>query len=220
MTTAATSFAPIEGFGLELRPWDADLVRQMAAWGERGFPYHAFDMGHLKDPARAADALQFAQQEGPHRHYIACEDGVAVGRVSINLQDTSGFYIWAVHVPPEHEGRGVCRRMLAALMTALESHRPYGPDFILSSNSFAERAHRAYHALGFELIETRWHFDKDLAAQLWKVRPADREPIARHIRFNAGRWQVRTFVMKRRRGHPMELSRGGTAPWHDPGRMP
>lgn len=211
MTTAATSVAPIEGFGLELRPWDVDLVRQMATWGERGFPYHAFDMGHLKDPARASAALQFALEGGLHRHYVACEDGVAVGRASINLQDSSGFYIWAVHVPPEHEGRGVCRRMLAALMTSLESQRPYGPDFVLTSNTFAEHAHRAYQALGFEVVETRWHFDKELAERLWKVGPAEREPIARHIRFNAGRWQVRTHVMKRRRGARMDTSGGAAA---------
>lgn len=203
MTTATRSSAPIEGFGLELRPWDADLVQQMAAWGERGFPYHAFDMGHLKDPVRAEAALKFAREPGPHRHYVACENGVAAGRVSINLRDASGFYIWAVHVPPEHEGRGVCRRMLAALMSGLESERRHGPDFILSTNTFAEHAHRAYRALGFEVIETRWHFDKEIAERLWKVDPSQREPIARHIRFNTGRWQVRTYVMKRRRGAPM-----------------
>ncbi len=204
MTTAAASFAPIEGFGLELRPWDEGLVRQMAGWDERGFPFHAFDMGHLKDPARAAAALKFAHEPGPHRHYIACEDGVAVGRGSVNLQDQSGLYLWAVHVPPEHEGRGVCRRMLAALMTGLEGERPHGPDFVLSSNTFAEHAHRAYFALGFEVVETRWHFDKEIAERLWRVEPSAREPISRHIRFNAGRWQVRTHVMKRRRGSPMD----------------
>lgn len=206
MTAAARSLAPIEGFGLELRPWDAGLVRQMAAWGERGFPYHAFDMGHLRDPIRAEAALQFAREPGPHRHYVACENGIAVGRVSVNLRDASGLYIWAVHVPPEHEGRGVCRRMLAALITHLEAQHPHAPGFTLSTNTFAEHAHRAYHALGFQVAETRWHFDKEIAEQLWKVGPADREPIARHIRFNTGRWQVRTYVMKRRRGTPMDTA--------------
>lgn len=203
MTTAAASVAPIEGFGLELRPWDATLVGEMAAWQERGFPFHAFDMGHLKDPDRASVALKVATEPGPHRHYVACENGAAVGRVSVNLQDSSGLYIWAVHVPPEHEGRRICRRMLAALMTSLEAQRPYGPDFVLTTNTFAEHARHAYYAVGFEVIETRWHFDKDLAERLWKVPPAQREPIARHIRFNAGRWQVRTHVMKRRRGAMM-----------------
>lgn len=206
MTAAATSAGSIEGFGLELRPWDAELVRQMGAWEERGFPYHAFDMGHLRDPAKAEAALQFAQQKSPHRHFVACEGGHAVGRVSINLQDVSGLYIWAVHVPPEQGGRGVCRRMLAALMAHFEAERPDAPEFVLSSNTFAESAHRAYRALGFEVAETRWHFDKEIAEQLWKVGPVQREPIARHIRFHTGRWQVRTYVLKRRRGAPMDAS--------------
>ncbi|MEO6398519.1 MAG: GNAT family N-acetyltransferase [Tepidiformaceae bacterium] len=203
MTVAATSSTAIEGFGLELRPWDAGLVRQMAAWGERGFPFHAFDLGHLRDAAKAEAAIHFAQQQGPHQHWIACENGFAVGRVSVNLQDVSGLYIWAVHVPPEQGGRGVCRRMLAALMTHLEATRPNAPEFVLSSNTFAEPAHRAYRALGFEVAETRWHFDKEIAERLWKVEPAQREPIARHIRFQSGRWQVRTYIFKRRRGAPM-----------------
>ena len=203
MTAAATSIGSIEGFGLELRPWDADLVRQMADWGERGFPFHAFDLGHLRDPAKAEAALQFAHQKSPHHHYIACENGRAVGRVSVNLQDLAGLYIWAVHVPPEHAGRGVCRRMLAALIAHLELVHPEAPEFVLSSNTFAEPAHRAYRALGFEVVETRWHFDKEIAEQLWKVNPLQREPIARHIRFYSGRWQVRTYVFKRRRGAKM-----------------
>lgn len=210
MTASATSATSIEGFGLELRPWDADLVRQMGEWGERGFPFHAFDLGHLRDPAKAAAALQFAHQKSPHHHYIACEDGRAVGRVSVNLHDLSGLYIWAVHVPPEHAGRGVCRRMLALLMSHLEEALPGAPEFVLTSNSFAEHAHRAYRAVGFEVAETRWHFDKEIAERLWKVDPAQREPIARHIRFYSGRWQVRTYVFKRRRGTPIDAGRAAS----------
>ena len=75
MTAAATSAGAIEGYGLELRPWDADLVRQMAGWGERGFPFHAFDLGHLRDQAKAEAALLFAHQKGPHQHYIAAKTG-------------------------------------------------------------------------------------------------------------------------------------------------
>jgi RimJ/RimL family protein N-acetyltransferase len=195
----------IEGDGLVLRPWDAFLVEQMANWGERGFPYHAFDMGHLRDPARASHALMSAYEEGPHRHFIACEGDTAVGRVSVNLRDVSGLYIWGVHVPPEHEGRAVCRRMLAALMEWLERELP-ARDFVLSSNTFAAHAHRAYYALGFEVIETRWHFDREIAEMLWKVPPNTREPISRHIRFHNGRWEVRTNVLRRPRGASMDTS--------------
>ena len=124
----------------------------------------------------------------------------------MNLRDESGLYLWSVHVPPEHEGRGVCRRMLAALMLWLESEYP-GQDFVLSSNTFAERAHHAYQSLGFEVVETRWHFDREIAEQLWKVPPSVREPIARHLRFQNGRWEVRTHVMARRRGTPMNTGR-------------
>jgi len=194
---------PIEGEGLVLRPWDAGLVAEMAGWGEYGFPYHAFDLSYLRDPARAASSLGWAHEDGPHRHFIACANDVAVGRVSVNLKDISGLYIWAVHVPPEHAGKGVCRRMLASLMRWLEVEYPE-QDFVLSSNSFAEHAHRAYSALGFEISETRWHFDREIAERLWKVPPAEREPIARHIRFHSGRWEVRTHVFKRRRGTPMQ----------------
>ena len=88
-------------------------------------------------------------------------------------------------------------------MAHLEEVRPEVPEFILSSNTFAEPAHRAYRALGFEVAETRWHFDKEIAERLWKVDPAEREPISRHIRFHSGRWQVRTYVFKRRRAAPM-----------------
>lgn len=193
----------IEGYGLTLRPWDEDLVRQMAAWGERGFPYHAFDLGYLRDPARAASALAGTRENGPHRHFIACEGETAIGRVSVNLRDESGLYLWSVHVPPEHEGRGVCRRMLAALMDWLENRYP-ASDFVLTTNTFADHAHRAYEALGFTIWETRWHYDREIADMLWKVTPAVREPIAKHIRFQSGRWEVRTHVMRRPRGSPMQ----------------
>ncbi len=192
------------GDGLVLRQWDSSLVKQMAAWREHGFPYHAFDLSHLSDPLQAAMALARAQEEGKHRHFVACEGDVAVGRVAVNLDDEAGLYIWSVHVPPEHQGRGVARRMLAALMEWLEGEYP-GRDFILTSNGFAENAHRTYRALGFEVAETRWHFDKELAAKLWRVSAKEREPIARYIRFQSGRWQVRAFVFKRRSGAPMEL---------------
>ncbi len=199
--------AEIPGEGLVLRPWDAGLVRQVAAWGQRGFPYHAFDLGYLRDPARAASMLAWTHDAGPHRHFIAVEDGKAVGRASVNLRDVSGLYIWGVHVAPEHEGRGVCRRMLAALMQWLEAIYPARP-FVLSSNSFAEHAHRAYFALGFEIVETRWHFDRELADKLWRVSPAERETIGRHIRFQGGRWEVRTYVLRREPETPMSTGQG------------
>jgi RimJ/RimL family protein N-acetyltransferase len=188
----------IEGHGLQLRPWDEALVRQMAAWSEHGFPYHAFDLAHLRNPRRASSALAFARENGPHRHFVACEDGTAVGRVSVNLRDEAGLYLWAVHVPPEHQGRGVARRMLATLMTWLQSS--YSEDFVLTSNAFATRAHRTYEALGFRITETRWHFDREVAQQLWTVSVKEREPVIRHARFIAGRWEVRTHVFTRPNG--------------------
>ena len=193
----------ITGDGLVLRPWDRDLVTQMAAWEQHGFPYHAFDLAHLKDPMQAAMALARAQEDGKHRHFVAVEGDRAVGRVAVNLDDEAGLYLWAVHVPPEHEGRGVARRMLAALMGWLEGHYP-GRDFVLTSNGFAENAHRTYRSLGFEISETRWHYDKELAARLWRVSPRERDPIARHIRFQNGRWQVRAHIFRRPWGAPIQ----------------
>ncbi len=211
MSTRATTPVMIEGEGLVLRPWDKERIRQMGDWGERGFPFHAFDLGYLKDPARAEAVLAWTREDGPHRHFVACVGEVAVGRVSVNLRDESGLYLWAVHVPPEHEGRGVCRRMLAALMGWLEVEYPRGPEFVLTSNTFAEHAHRAYFALGFRVVETRWHFDREIAEQLWKVPPERREAIARHIRFQNGRWEVHTHVMRRARGAAMETGQNQAA---------
>lgn len=209
MTAEAIQQPLIPGDGLVLRPWDEELVQQLAAWGERGFPYNAFDLGYLRDDYRARAMLAWIRDDHTHRHFIACEGETAVGRVSVNLRDEAGLYIWAVHVPPEHEGRGVARRMLAALINWLEDHYP-GRDFVLTSNAFAERAHRTYFSLGFEVAETRWQFDKAIADYLWKVTPAEREPIARHIRFQSGFWEVRNYVM-RRPGRPAVRPPGDAA---------
>jgi RimJ/RimL family protein N-acetyltransferase len=201
----------VVGNGLVLRPWDRGLVRQMGDWGQRGFPYHAFDLGYLRDPERAAATLAWTREPGPQRHFVAVEGETAVGRVAVNLRDVSGLYIWGVHVPPEHEGRGVCRRMLAALMDWLEPSYP-GRPFVLSSNTFAEHAHRAYFALGFEVVETRWHYDRELADMLWRAGAEGRRPIAQHIRFHGGRWEVRTHVLRRNSGIPIATGQRGPAP--------
>ncbi|HKS91205.1 MAG TPA: GNAT family N-acetyltransferase [Tepidiformaceae bacterium] len=205
MSIRANYPPPIHGEHLILRPWDRNLVAQMARWGERGFPYHAFDLGNLRDPEQAEKMLHWAHEPGHHRHFVAVEDGVAVGRVSVNLKDTSGLYLWSVHVPPEHEGQAVCRRMLAVLMRWLERTYPTR-DFILSSNSFAEHAHRAYRALGFEVIETRWHHDKELAEELWQRTPNERAEIGDQVRFENGRWEVRAHIFRRKRGARMITS--------------
>lgn len=197
MSVASHYPAEIQGAGLVLRPWSEELVAQMAAWGEYGFPFQAFDLGYLRDPIRARDTLLWAQSPGPHRHFVACEGDVAVGRVSVNLRDEAGLYFWGVHVPPEQQGRGVCRRMLAALISWLEVRYPRGGGFVLTTNTFAVAAHRAYRSLGFEVAETRWHHDRQLAAELWRTTPAQREPIASHIRFHNGRWEVRLYLMRR-----------------------
>ena len=197
-TSVATYPAPIAGEGLELRPWDEDLLPQLAAWSERGFPYHAFDLGHLRDPMRARAELRRARAAGPHRHFVACEGETAVGRVSVNLRDRAGLYIWGVHVPPEHEGRGVCRRMMTALIDWLDAEHP-GPDLVLTVNAYAERACRAYAALGFRVTETRWHYDRTLAERLWRVPRDRRQAIKEHLRFHNSRWEVRIHLMKRSR---------------------
>lgn len=201
---AEAKYPAIEGEGLSLRPWDAGLAEQMAAWSVRGFPYHAFDLGHLNDPAKRASAIANCRSDGPHRHFVAVEGGVAVGRVSVNLRDMAGTYIFAVHVPAEYEGRAVCRRMLSVLMRWLEKEHPR-PSFILTANAFNDHAHRAYRALGFEPVETRWNFDREIADALWRVTPKQREPIQRFIRFQNGRWQVKTYIFRREPGTPMHL---------------
>ena len=189
----------ITGEGITLLPWDEELMRQMAAWREHGFPYHAFDLSHLSDPAQAAAMLARTREEGRQRYFVACEGDRAVGRVAVNLRDASGLYLWGVHVPPEHQGRGVARRMLSAMMGWLEEEHP-GPDFTLTSNGYAERAHRTYRALGFKVVETRWHYDREVAERLWRVSPRERDVVAQHIRFQGGRWQVRAHIFSRPQG--------------------
>ena len=200
----------LEGNGLELRRWSADLIAQMGAWGERGFPYQMFDLGYLRDPERAKAALEWSTSETRHRHFVAVEQGKAVGRCSVNLEDENGLYIWAVHVPPEHEGRGVARRMLATLMTWLEAVAP-GYDFILTTNTFAEHAHRAYFALGFSAVETLWVADDGISQEMWKVPLEQRRQVMDHIRFHDGAWQVRQHLMQRRAGSPMYVQSGNPA---------
>ncbi len=198
------SFA-LEGNGLVLRLWDEELVEQMAAWTLHGFPYHAFDLGYLRDPGRARAALDRMRQARPHLHLVATDRNVAVGRVSVNLEDVAGLYLWSVHVPPEHEGKGVCRRMLATLIPWLEVQYP-GRQVVLTSNAFAERAHRAYLALGFRQTDTRWQYDRELATALDTCTPEQREEIAPYLRFSAGRWEVRSFVFARPAGLPIPAS--------------
>ena len=202
--------AELSGHGLELRPWSKELIAQMASWGERGFPYQAFDLGYLRDPARAAAALSWAKEETRHRHFVAVENGVAIGRCSVNLEDENGLYIWAVHVPPEHEGRGVARRMLAVLMTWLEDAAT-GFDFILTTNTFAEHAHRVYFALGFSVIDTLWVHDEGISRAMWDVPYDRRRQVSAHIRFFDGAWQVRQHLMQRRAGTAMRIDSGTAA---------
>ncbi|MCA9829378.1 MAG: GNAT family N-acetyltransferase [Dehalococcoidia bacterium] len=192
----------LEGHGLVLRLWDEELLAQMAAWSLHGFPYHAFDLEYLRDPARARPALDRMLQQKPHIHLVATEDGNAVGRVSVNLEDVAGLYLWSVHVPPEHEGKGVCRRMLATLIPWLELNHP-GRQVVLTSNAFAERAHRAYLSLGFKQTDSRWQYDRELAAGLETCTPEQREIVAPYLRFSAGRWEVRSFVFARPSGLPI-----------------
>jgi RimJ/RimL family protein N-acetyltransferase len=206
----------VPGDGLVLRPWDEDALLAMAEWGERGFPYNAFDMGFLREPRRLEALLSWVRDEKSHLHFAAWEGGRVVGRVSVNLVDEAGLYLWAVHVPPEHEGRGVCRRMLTALMDWLAAEHP-GRDFVLSSNTFAERAHRAYFALGFEIDEVRWQYDRALAEAVWRVSHEERETIAEHLRFHNGRWEVRTHIMRRPSRLPA-LGDGGAARRGEAGR--
>lgn len=194
----------ISGYGLRLVPWNADLLAEMGRWGERGFPYHAFDLGYLRQPERVKSVLAWTEERREHRHYAAVENGVAVGRISVNLQDETGLYLWSIHVPPEHEGRGIARRMIAALMTSLEITHP-GLDFILATNGFATPAHRVYHALGFTILETRWLVDEEIAKALWKVDKERRKPIMEHMRFAGRQWQVRQHLMVRRAGATMNV---------------
>ncbi len=198
--------AILSGEGLELRPWDEDLVRQMGRWSAHGFPYHAFDLVHLRDRRRASAALASVREATVHRHYVACEDGRAVGRFSVNLDDPGGMYFWAVHVPPEHQGRHVCQRMMGVAIRAMEAEKP-ARDFVLTSHAFALRAHAAYFRLGFHIAETRWLFDQEIARELWKVGHDLREPIAPFTRMRNGRWEVQSFVMTR----PGQRSREGLA---------
>jgi RimJ/RimL family protein N-acetyltransferase len=191
----------IEGEGITLRPWDDDLAAQMACWQERGFPFHGFDLSHLRDPAKSHDTVERMRRDRRHRHFVACEGATAVGRVSVNLHDRAGLYIWAVHVPPDHEGRGVCRRMLRALIDWLAVRYP-SRDVVLTTNTFAKPAHRAYRAIGFEIVEKRWQYDEAIARALLRGPRDFYVRIAPHVRYTNGRWEVRTLLMRYRTTPP------------------
>jgi RimJ/RimL family protein N-acetyltransferase len=180
---------------LTLRGWDEDLLRQMAAWSPRGFPYAAFDLDYLKDRRRAREVLSWARLEWPHRHFVACEGGTAVGRASVNLDDQEGLYLWAVHVPPEHAGRGVARAMVRMVMDLVWRRHP-DRAFVLTTNTFAEPAHRVYYSLGFKVDRTMWRNDESVALGLWRMTEEQRLPFAGHIRFANGRWECRQYLMR------------------------
>ncbi|OAI40567.1 hypothetical protein AYO38_05695 [bacterium SCGC AG-212-C10] len=202
-TPRPAALPTLAGHGLVLRGWDEELVEKAARWREYGFPYQAFDLGGLRERHRARAFLAMRRETSTHRHFVACEDGEPVGRISVNLHDSAGLYLWSVHVPPEHEGRGICRRMMATLIEWLEEAYP-ARNFTLTTNTFAEHAHRAYRSLGFTIAESRWHHDREIAQALWTVPPEQRETIAQHIRFYNGRWEVRAYLMQRVHGAPMQ----------------
>lgn len=206
MTTAVLSRPIATGLGLDIRPWDEDLVAQMARWGRHEFPYSPFNLDGLADPEAAAARLKAVRESTTHHHYIACEGSSPVGRMAVNGWDSLGLYLWGVHVPPEYEGRGVCRRMLAVVMTHLEGSFPRNADFVLTSHAFAHHAHRAYEALGFRAVETRWARDAALSTELLKLAPPERAPWDKYLRFNGGTWEVRSYLFRRKRGAPMATS--------------
>ena len=208
--SAASPYSPaaypvLEGEGLVIRGWDGETIAAAAQWRDYPFPYQAFNVDHLRDPVRARELLDAVIHPGRHRHFVAIEGGEPVGRVSVNLEDPSGLYIWSVHVPPEHEGRGVCRRMLAVVIRWLESTYS-GRTCLLNSAAYAEHAHRAYFALGFRITETIWRHDRELEEAMWRTSKAERSTIASHMRFINGHWEARTYVMRRRRGLPLNTS--------------
>lgn len=191
----------IPGNGLVLRPWDEATLRAMAAWGERGSPFSAFDMGFLRDPARLAEFTARIESDDRHLHFAAWEGESVVGRVSVNLRDPAGIYLWGVHVPPEHEGRGVCTRMLAALLQWLDA-RDGGSELVLTANTFADRARGIYERFGFVPVDTRWQYDAALDEELRRLPPDERRGLTGHIRFHNGRWEVRTYLMRRPKPGP------------------
>jgi hypothetical protein len=96
--------------------------------------------------------------------------------------------------------------MLATLMLWCEATYP-GRDFVLTTNLFASPAHKAYGALGFDVHETIWHFDTQLGQALWRADPAMRQLVGPYVRFVSGRWEVLTYLMRRKAGMPMRVER-------------
>ena len=185
---------PIKGEGLELCVWDRQLLEQLASWGERGFPYGAFDLGYLRNRKEAEVALNFVLNGTKHLHFIACEDSVAVGRVSVNLEDPAGLYIWSVHVPPEHARRRVAYRMLTVLIKWLEEKYP-NQEIVLTVNAFANHARRLYLSLGFNVRDTLWRFDPKLNEEIYQVSVNRRRVLEDTVRFVNNRWEVMTYLM-------------------------
>lgn len=200
-------YPELRGEGLALRPWDDELIASALGWQDHAFPYQAFNLGHTLDVGRAAELLANARAPGRHRHYAAVEGGVPVGRVSVNLEDPAGLYLWSVHVPPDHEGRGVCRRMLAVMISWLEYRHPTR-SCLLNSSAFSLHAHRAYFALGFRITDAVWRQDAELQ-DAWRSATTDQQEAVRdHVRTVDGQMETRTYIMRRRRGARMDTGTG------------
>ena len=127
-------------------------------------------------------------------HFVACEDSVAVGRVSVNLEDPAGLYIWSVHVPPEHARRRVAYRMLTVLIKWLEGKYP-NQEIVLTVNAFANHARRLYLSLGFTVRDTLWRFDQKLNEEIYQVSESSRHDLGDTVRLKNSRWEVMTYLM-------------------------
>ena len=102
------------------------------------------------------------QRQGEVHVAVAELDHTAVGRVGLDFMRFAGtgmVLLWAAHVEPEHQGRGIG----TALFTHLEDvARERGFDAIqLAVEKSNERARRLYARLGYETVGeemNRWSY--------------------------------------------------------------
>lgn len=101
----------------------------------------------LSDPARITDQMYLAYLSVAGRGWVAESNGQIVG---FCYADREGSSIWALFLYPEHEGRGIAKRLLNLAVDWLFE---LGHDCIELSTGVGTRADRFYAAQGWTRAE-------------------------------------------------------------------
>lgn len=120
----------------------------------------------LADPSRVAEDVTVRAITTDGRGWVAMEDGRLLGFIIVLREPPT---IWALHVDPDHEGRGLGQRLLQTGVDWLWSE---GAPAITLSTAPDTRAERFYDNQGWRAVGTN-----DRGEVVFELRrPASREP--------------------------------------------